>query len=276
MGIGTSLGSYYDDEHHFHSRGNKPVDPGDHAMVLDPEINDLTTKDNNVVGPDDAPLPDAKYLDVSNHSGFRISDNIEDRRKEFYDPRTDPRSNNLIPGSYNSEDLPLTGDEPNTQLGRDIGNTSLDVARVKQIDEHLSFMKEMLDKAEKKWGPTDIGESDLPTNKSDPRLNPTTKFAGQLEEGNIDLHNRPVVDNLDLSGNPTGMKSTVRSISFGTDKGEVLIPTVHKDGYIMTDEAAMQHYYDTKEHLGVFDTPENADAYAKQLHEDQAKEYIKE
>jgi hypothetical protein len=91
---------------------------------------------------------------------------------------------------------------------------------------------------------------------------------GLLEQGNIDLNNRPVVQN------PDGSYSTVRSMSFNEDGNEVLIPTVARDGSgILSNKEAIQQYHKYGEHLGKFDTPKNADVYAKQLHQEQAKRY---
>jgi hypothetical protein len=61
-------------------------------------------------------------------------------------------------------------------------------------------------------------------------------------------------------------------MSFGTDQGEVLIPTV-VNGRVVSDAEAIANYRRTGQHLGIFRTPEEATAYAQSLHRDQAREY---
>ena len=91
---------------------------------------------------------------------------------------------------------------------------------------------------------------------------------GLIQEGNIDIHNRPIVKNAD------GSISTVRSMSTNIDGREVLIPTVSDDGRIMSDDEAIDNFMRTGKHLGVFDNPEDATAYAESLHNQQADEYL--
>lgn len=91
-----------------------------------------------------------------------------------------------------------------------------------------------------------------------------SKPKGLLAAGNIDLTKRPIVKN------PDGSTSTVRSMSFEEDGKEVLVPTVSDDGRILSDDEAIANYKKTGKHLGKFDNPSDATAYAKKLHDDYA------
>ena len=92
------------------------------------------------------------------------------------------------------------------------------------------------------------------------------RVQGMVQPGNIDLNNRPVVHNAD------GTISTVRSIGANVDDKEMLLPTVYGQS-VLNDDDAVRLYRMSGKHLGQFDTPANSDAYAQQLHEDQADMY---
>lgn len=89
---------------------------------------------------------------------------------------------------------------------------------------------------------------------------------GQYGKGTIDMNNRTVVNN------PDGSISTEKSFSFYDEETgkEVLIPLI-VDGKELTEEEAIEHYYDTvkrgkPEYLGMFDDWKDADEYAVMLH----------
>ncbi|MGY4333193.1 hypothetical protein ACVWWG_007610 [Bradyrhizobium sp. LB7.2] len=81
--------------------------------------------------------------------------------------------------------------------------------------------------------------------------------AGLTDRGNIDLTKRPRVQNgKDIS--------TVRSASFDFGDGkETLIPTVSDDGKLLSNDEAVAQFKKTGKHLGKFETPDQASAYAK-------------
>lgn len=86
--------------------------------------------------------------------------------------------------------------------------------------------------------------------------------AGLVQAGNIDINHRPIAKNAD------GSISTVRSISLGTDKGTVLIPTV-VNGKVVSNDDAIRHWKQTGENLGTFKDEASANAYAERLHNQQ-------
>lgn len=92
---------------------------------------------------------------------------------------------------------------------------------------------------------------------------------GQYGKGNIDLYNRPRIENED------GSFMTVESMSFHDEEPssytfgkEVLVTTVTSNGSL-TDSEAIARYYSTGEYLGIFNTPDEATAYAIELHNQQ-------
>jgi hypothetical protein len=81
---------------------------------------------------------------------------------------------------------------------------------------------------------------------------------GMLQGGNIDLTDRPVVPLED------GKVATLKSITVEADGKFMLIPTI-ADGRVLNEVEAWNRARVTKEHLGVFETKEAANAYAKKL-----------
>jgi hypothetical protein len=82
---------------------------------------------------------------------------------------------------------------------------------------------------------------------------------GLIEAGNINLINRPVVKN------PDGTSSTVRTMTIEEEGHGVLLPTII-NGKQVTNEAALEHYHKTGEHMGKFPTEADADKFDQTLH----------
>lgn len=90
------------------------------------------------------------------------------------------------------------------------------------------------------------------------------KQKGMVNQGNLDI-NTPIA----MVQNEDGSVSTVRTIGVNIDGKETVIPTVHPDGHIMTDKEAVEHFKKTGEHFGQFDTVDNAQRFARSLHDRQ-------
>lgn len=86
---------------------------------------------------------------------------------------------------------------------------------------------------------------------------------GAIEPGNMDLSRRPHVKN------PEGSTSTVRSMGVNLNGKEYLIPTVSEKGYIMDDDEAIDEFYRTGKHMGVYGSPDETSAAGHAIHLDQ-------
>lgn len=106
------------------------------------------------------------------------------------------------------------------------------------------------------------------TVESQPKKEPhdLSHAEGMLEKGNIDPYSRKV------EHRPDGSIATVESFGVNMDGKEVLLPRVI-DGKTVSVDAAIEHYKKTGQHLGKFDSPAHATAYAQKFHENQAAIY---
>jgi hypothetical protein len=174
----------------------------------------------------------------------------------------DPETNQPIPDTFNSSKVP-----PSSVLS--------------MFPQEHTFRNFFVDSngVRQEFTSTNTTERSLPHGMGDsgtaPRTMVTPSPKGLVERGNIPIDNRPTVSNSD------GTHSSEYSVSFNQDGREVLVPTVVGGKFLTPDgkkpkegspeektmfKAAWQHYLDTGEHLGKFDSPDSADAYADQLH----------
>lgn len=100
--------------------------------------------------------------------------------------------------------------------------------------------------------------------KLPPKPKPIQDFysSGIVHKKNIDLTKiKPVKNGNDWS--------TILSTSFGTDLGEVLLPTV-VEGKIVSPEEAFKYYQKTGKHLGIYKDAKTAEAAARFYHNQEA------
>lgn len=141
-----------------------------------------------------------------------------------------------------------------------LDGTSIDLSKPAPIDIVKKAREEARRQVEEDYGITD------PLRKNGSSAAPQD-VKGLIEAGNINLANRPIVEN------PDGSFSTVESKSFNIDGQEVLLPTISDDGKRLTDEQVINLYKMSGRHLGKFSSSEAATRYAEQLHKEQEKQY---
>jgi hypothetical protein len=92
---------------------------------------------------------------------------------------------------------------------------------------------------------------------------------GLLQRGNLNPYERQIMHNIPgPEGSGQGGISTLRTTILGTDKGFLLLPSVTPDGRLLNStQEIMDQYRRTGQHLGIFDSPQNADAYDRMLHQ---------
>ncbi len=84
-------------------------------------------------------------------------------------------------------------------------------------------------------------------------------YPGMISPGNIDIANRPKLQNED------GSYSTMSTITIGVDGKTALIPTVI-DGIRYSNKEAIDYFKKTNESFGIFDSEQSANKYDEQMH----------
>jgi hypothetical protein len=92
-------------------------------------------------------------------------------------------------------------------------------------------------------------------------------FSGMIYPGNIDIYNRPLVEN------PQGGTSTVYSVDVNLDGNQYLIPRITDNGRILSENEAVEHFKKNGKHFGIFESPEASTLHAEYLHNQQKSFY---
>ena len=190
-------------------------------------------------------------------------------------PQTIGSSGGSTIGQSNASRKPQTiGGRGSSSSSENYNPNARDMDGDGNVQEGTDFMRA----AQPRQGTADSMERDANRSRTTDRArgNPPRRNASQppstpVVAGNIDLSKRKPVTL------PSGEKATVRSVSIGTEKGEILIPTIGPNGENWDPDtrsgldAAKSQYEKTGQHLGIFKTPDEASAYGEWLHNQEAE-----
>ncbi|GAA0862463.1 hypothetical protein GCM10009115_09230 [Sphingopyxis soli] len=169
-----------------------------------------------------------------------------------------PQKGDLTPQQYDKL-LETRGPIARRWLGELFGTPEY---RAMSADDQAEEIRKTMAKATKAAKANIFGGEPVPDSRPESYKKGEPRFSSKVQpiiKGNLPLGIRDRVQNLD------GSLSTVRTMSIGTDDGEVLIPTVI-GGRVVSDAEAIRHYERTGENFGTFATPADATAYAETLH----------
>lgn len=222
---------------------------------------------------------------VSQHGSYdtnKHTTTIDDLRKAY---KNTPSYNNIKTSTNDLYRNSIWNDVKNTFSNLMLGGKQGAMQMLKGAETQLESNKNYKMNNERQFynssNVSDIAKAEAKSENSNDILNSMIKkkINNNLTKksdygiGNIDLNNRPVYKNED------GSISTVRSMSFWDDNEnkEILVPTIAFDekgnAISLTNDEAIQRYYQTGEYLGKFDDYKEADKYAEKLHENQEKIY---
>jgi hypothetical protein len=95
-------------------------------------------------------------------------------------------------------------------------------------------------------------------------VNQQAQPKGLIAPGNLDPFKK-------APSSSSGTLASSLTFPVATEQGQVLVPQMVK-GQLLTKREAIAHFMKTGQHLGIFDSPENATAYADSLHSAQTNQ----
>ena len=223
----------------------------------DPRLDLISSKARETVGLPEVPLSDKKwsaqdlakeYITITDTDGKKVVLSLDNGQGGVKTPEQavkDYQTTGVSAGKFNSQE---EADSATKQL-RNADILTADI----NMNKDLPFRQRIDDYIAKRQAQTQA-------------VYPGLNFGSEQQPnnsnivGNVDVTKQPIVQN------PDGTVSTVRSMSTNIDGKEVLLPTVSQDGRILSNQEAIDEYKRTGRNLGVFNTVEEANNAAQNLH----------